>query len=147
MSIISMVTSLFIGQPDTTAVVYTKYPLNAVGVTLTASGMTTGVYKYAVANEVNLVAAIATAFWVAGVMVNTFSILGVYVIKILSGVATAGVQRAEVMVEALTLVGVHDTNWLPVPVKFVAGGAVIGNAASGNAAQDDTCVASVVVRS
>jgi hypothetical protein len=146
MSIQSMVTSLFQGSPETGAVVYTRYPLAAVGTTLTASGMTTGAYKYLTANEVYIVAAsvITTAFYVAGVSIETFTATGALCVKILTGIATAGVQRAEIAFNQITAAGSMGMNWLPVPPKFIANASIIGNLA--HATADTTAVAAVHVR-
>lgn len=139
------------------AVQLTRYPANAAGQALTASGMTTGAYKYAAAgaNQVQttgLTAALNTAgVWVAGATLTALSVAGIFVMWIGRGTIPAGVRAAELSFEAHgsgaaaadTLAGLVKTTWFPIPLFVQAGVGVAEDLASSNAGQDDTAAGAI----
>lgn len=136
------VKSIYQGRPGNN-IVYTRYPAEAVGVGLTASGV--GAYKYvaAGANEVQILAAkaIATPFWVAGGGLDTVAPLAsIYILKVCSGLITAGVQLFEIQVspQVITAVGhiTMATVFVPLPVRLAANVPVCADLASSSGAAD-----------
>ncbi len=141
------------------AVQLTRYPLNVAGQALTASGMTTGVYKYAAAgaNQVQvtgLTAALNTlGVWVAGGTLTALSVAGIFVMWIGRGTIAAAVRAAELSFEAHgsgaaaadTLAGLVKTAFFPLPLFVRAGVGVAMDLASSNAAQDDTAAGAIYV--
>lgn len=134
----------------------TKYPVNAAGVSLTASGLTTGAYKFAAAGanvkSVVAKATVTTNFKIVGLCLNTFSATSIFVVRL--GYSTAAAVAiatiaAEVVVNEITAAGVVPFMLLPATATQVADGTndlIAGDAASSNAAADDTVVVSVTVQ-
>jgi len=128
-----------------------RYPASAVGATLTASGMTTGVYKYLAANEADIIAAagIATVYWVIAVAPGTAATRAIYTIKLGTGTAGTMTDVAEFCwdITTVTAVGVMATGQInsPIPMYFAASAATIGNLANSSAVADDTCICAVLV--
>ena len=139
------------------AVVLTRYPTQAAGSALTASGKTTGAYKYraAGATQVQVVAAATNTagMWVAGTGLHTLSIAGIFVLWVGRGTIPAAILLAEVEVVretvVVTAVGTYGhiltTQFLPYPVFVRAGVGIALDLASSNVGQDDTAVGHVVV--
>lgn len=138
-----------------TGLVNTKYPVAAAGTALTASGMTTGAYKFAAAGAnvkaIVAKAGIAANYRVVGVALDTPSAASIFNIRIGRG-AAAGAAVTQVLyeltVEVATDAGGYVQMNLPFVATVVADGAtdaVLGDAASSNAAADDTINASVTV--
>lgn len=106
----------------------TRYPVNAAGQALTASGMTTGAFKYAAAgaNQVQVTgltgAGNTAGVWVAGGSIYTLSILtsATWVLWIGRGTIPAATRLAEMQwtLEQVTAVGVPAIQaiFLPFPV-------------------------------
>ncbi len=136
-----------------TGLTVTKYPIDAVGVTLTASGKTTGVYKFAAAgaNVAQIVAkAVLLVPWrLAWCGLNTFSATGVFIIRLgrAAGGAVAMTQvLAELFANEISAAGTEaqkNIPWCATVLPNAATDAVVGDAASNNAGADDTVVASV----
>ena len=139
-------------------VTLTRYPVGAAGQALTASGKTTGAFKYAAAgaNQVQvtgLTAALNTAgVWVAGGVIYTPSILTdcTWVLWIGRGTVPAAVLAAEVQwgvdidVTVITAVGEYAVTivapaiMLPIPVFVTAGVGVAMQLATDSIAADHT---------
>lgn len=133
----------------------TKYPVNAAGTSLTASGLTTGAYKFAAAGaNVKAIVAINTvgANWrYAGFALNTFSATSIFVIRLGSGTG-AGVAMTivagEWVVNEISAAGVMASvpiNWAPTVVANGTSDACLGDAASSAAGADDTVVCSLSI--
>lgn len=145
--------ALVMGRYRTDALVITRYPLLAVGTTLTAAGMTTGVYAFRAlgANEIQIVAAndIATEFWLVGISLGTLSASSIFVVRIGSGTVASMVRRADFQVAAVvvTAVGVYAVVQVnsPIPLYFAANSRIVGDMASNNAAADDTATCAVLI--
>ena len=139
------------------AVQLTRYPTQAAGAALTASGKTTGVYKYraAGATQAQVVAAATNTvgMWVAGAGLHTLSIAGIFVLWIGRGTIPAATLLAEVEVVretvVVTAVGTYghilNTLFLSYPVFVRAGVGIALDLASSNVGQDDTAVGAVFV--
>lgn len=134
--------------------VVTKYPVNAAGVSLTASGSTTGAYKFAAANaNVKQIVAkntVGANYRLVWANFNTYSATSIFVIRLGSGSAagTAIAQIVEIMMTEISNVGVSPPQWFRYSPTVTANGttdAILGDAASSNAGADDTIVASVGV--
>lgn len=133
-----------------TGVVVTKYPVSAAGVSLTASGSTTGAYKFAAAgaNVKSVVAkAVITSVWrIVGFALNTFSTTGVFVIRIgKAGTAGAALTAVlgEYVVNEISAAGLMSNIPIPFSASVTIDGLTDGlmcDAASANAGQDDTVV-------
>lgn len=137
-----------------TGLVVTKYPVNAAGVSLLASGKTTGVYKFAAANAnvkqivaKNIVGANFRLVWLG---LDTFSATGIYIIRLGSGTGAAAAIARIVELYANEITAAGALGIMPIPqsplVTFDgANDAILGDAASSNVGADDTVVASVGV--
>jgi len=132
------------------AVQLTRYPLIAVGVTVTQSGAAYA-YKAAGANQVVmfLAAANATGLWLCGAAIATPSVVttDIWVLWIGRGVATAPAVRAaefQFLVHQVTAVGQFGlgAQFLPLPLYFSAGVPCAADVATSGAA-GETAAASV----
>ncbi|MDP2730329.1 MAG: hypothetical protein Q8O55_07595 [Dehalococcoidales bacterium] len=134
------------------AVQITRYPANAVGSTVTGSGMTTGAYKYAAAgaNQVQIVAAVlnTAGVWIAGAALAALSIFATEtaVLWIGRGTIPAAVRAAEFNFtsQQVTAVGQIDytTQFLPIPL-FVRAGIALAADLANSSANDITATAAV----
>jgi len=149
------VRSLYNQQVRGTGLRMTEYPANAAGTALKASGLTTGAYKYAAANA-NVKAIVAKAtitenFKIVGLVCDTPSAASIFIVKIGNGAAAAGAlsaQLIEVRFEIATDAGGYPGLQFPfvgTVVPDAATDGILGDAASSNAAADDTINASVSV--
>lgn len=137
------------------AVQLTRYPTLAAGSALTASGMTTGVYKYAAAgaNQVQTIAAglNLTGMWIAGGHIaNPSSVVSInYILWIGRGTIPAAVRAAELqwLAQQVTAVGqlTFPTLFLPIMLFVRAGVAIALDLASSDAANDSTANGAVFV--
>lgn len=136
-------------------IVTTKYPVNAAGTSLTASGMTTGAYKFAAANanvKAPVAKAVITSQWrLAWFGLNTFSATSIFVIRLGSGsaAATAIATISEWFCNEISAAGVMAAVPIPWAATVVANGttdAVLADAASSNAGADDTVVLSIGIQ-
>jgi hypothetical protein len=120
----------------------------SVGTQLKASGNTTGAYKYA-ANSGNVKAIVAkntvgSNYKLIGCALNTPSATSIFVIKLGYGAAAGGAftaVTAKVHMEFATDAGGYVPITFPFAATVVADGStdgVLGDAASSNAAADDT---------
>ncbi len=156
MSLKGLLNQIYVARSATSALVMRRYPSAAVGVQLTASGNTTGVYQYALlgANEATIVAAggilspagTQVEFWLAGVALDTRLAVGVYVVKICEGAAGGpATRRAELQEEQATAVGGSPGMVLPIPLYYPVGVEISGDLANNDAGADDTANCSVLV--
>jgi len=140
-----------------TGVRITRYPALAAGTQLKASGNTTGAFKYAAAGA-NVKAIVAKATIgvnckIVGVVLDTASATSIFVIKLGNGAAAGGAMTAELIelvVENASAAGGSQTMMIPGNVQAViiadgATDAILGDAASSNAAADDTINAAVLI--
>lgn len=140
------------------AVQLTRYPTLAAAAALTASGMTTGAYKYAAAgaNQVQVVAAgtNTTGMWICGASLRNPSVGSIFVLWIGRGTIAAAVRAAELDFDTFTLAGaaagalvlMQPMNiMLPLPLFVRAGVGIALDLASSNAAADDTANGTVIV--
>jgi len=135
--------------------VVTKYPANAAGTALTASGMTTGAYKFAAAGA-NVKAIVAKAtitsqYRIVALGLDTPSANSLFVIRVGRG-AAAGAAVTQVLMEIHANLAVANGPFTPIVFPFIATvaadgatDAVLADAASSNAGADDTIQASVSV--
>ncbi len=138
------------------AVQVTRYPTNAVGATVTGSGMTTGAYKYAAAgaNQVAMILAAANTagLWLAGVALAALSIFATEtaVLWVGRGTIPAAVRAAEFNFtsQQVTAVGQIDytTQFLPIPL-FIRAGVGIAADLANSSANDITATAAIFVYS
>jgi hypothetical protein len=140
----------------------TRYPANAAAAALTASGMTTGAYKYAAAgaNQVQVVAAgtNTTGMWVCGASLRNPSAASIFVLWIGRGTVPAATRLAELDFEdtqfvfggaaagsvTIDLLLPRD-GFLPMAIFVRAGVGIALDLASSNAGADDTANGTVIV--
>ncbi len=125
----------------------TRYPINAAGTTLTASGKTTGAYKFA-ALGANVAAIVAKATllvpWrLAWVSLDNPSAASIYVVRLGRG-AAGGAAMATVLYEANATVE-KPLPWCATVLPDALTDALLGDLASSNVAADDTALCSVGV--
>ena len=136
----------------------TRYPANAAAAALTASGKTTGAYKYAAAgaNQVQVVAAaVNTAgMWVCGASLRNPSAGSIFVLWIGRGTVPAATRLAELDFDTFTLAGAAAGAltvmqpmdiMLPLPIFVRAGVGIALDLASSNVGADDTANGTVIV--
>ncbi len=139
------------------AVQLTRYPVNGAGQALTASGMTTGAFKYAAAgaNQVQVTgltgAGNTAGVWIAGGAIYTINLLtaATWVMWIGRGTIPAAVRAAELQWTNMqdTAVG-HiplDAQFLPLPIFVRAGVGVAMDLATDTVAGDYTANGQVFV--
>lgn len=133
----------------------TKYPVDAAGTTLTASGMTTGAYKFAAASaNVKSIVAKATIlvnYRIIGVALDTPSAVAIEVVRIGTGTAAGAalVIAFECTMEVATDAGGYVSMIFPITFTRTPDGVndlVGGDLASSNAGADDTANASVFIQ-
>ena len=138
------------------AVQITRYPLNAVGATVTEGGAAAWGYKAAGAGQVALLLAAVntTGMWIAGGGLTVPSVTSVdYVLWLGRGTLPAGVRAAELQFRGIVSAGVAaglivsmvpTDAMLPIPLFVRAGVGIVADlATSGKAAE--TAQASVLV--
>lgn len=117
------------------------------GTALTASGVTTGAYKYAAGNaNVKAILAknvIGVNFKIIGCALNTPSAASIFVFKVGNGAAAGGAMTrlAKVHMEIATDAGGYVPIFFPFAATVVADAAtdaMLADAASSNAGADDT---------
>lgn len=155
MGLAQQVQQLWLQGVGGTGVRITKYPVDAAGVALTASGMTTGAYKFAAAGanvaEIVAKATITENYRVVGVALDTPSAASIFVVRIGTGAAAAAAMTVvlfELGLEVATDAGGYVSMLLPFVATTVADGltdAILGDLASSAAGADDTANATVFV--
>jgi hypothetical protein len=157
MSFPQQVGRLFNASIAGSGVTITRYPANAAGTALKASGNTTGAYKYAAASaNVKQILAAATItsgpFRIVGFVLDTASAVSIFVIKVGSGTGagTALNRQVEIGWNLKSDVGSFSPVILPagciptIPNDGV-NDAILADAASSNVAADDTINCAVFV--
>lgn len=157
MSFPQQVGRLFNAVVAGSGVTITRYPANAAGTALKASGNTTGAYKYAAASaNVKQILAAATItsgpFRILGFVLDTLSAASIFVIKLGSGTGagTALNRAVEWGWNEVTAVGqigpvVFPASYVPTIPNDGVNDAILGDAASSNVAADDTVNCAVFV--
>lgn len=155
MGLAQQVNQLFNQLVQGTGVRITKYPVDAAGTTLTASGMTTGAYKFAAAGaNVKSIVAKATItgnYRVIGVALDTPSATSIFVVRVGGGTAAGAVLGRiafEAVMEVATDAGGYVSIVFPFAPTITSDGTndlLGGDLASSNAGADDTANCSVLV--
>lgn len=155
MGLAQQVAQIWLAMVGGSGVRITKYPIDAVGTTLTASGMTTGAYKFAAASaNVKSIVAKATIlvnYRIIGVALDTPSAVAIEVIRIGTGTAAGAalVVAFEAVMEVATDAGGYVSMIFPATFTQSPDGVndlVGGDLASSNAAADDTANVSVLIQ-
>lgn len=154
MALVQEVRQIWNQQVRGTGLRMTRYPATAAGTALKASGNTTGAYKYAAAsaNVKQIVAknTITGGFKIVGLALDTPSATSIFVVRAGSGTAAgaAMVQLIELHTEVATDAGGYVEMFFPFVATIASDGAndaIVADAASSNAAADDTINCSVSV--
>lgn len=156
MGLAQEVRTIYNQQVQGTGLRMTRYPvINNAGSKLTASGNTTGAYKYAAAgaNVIALAAAgaITTRFKIVGLAIDTPSAASIFVFKLGRGTASAaafGAQLVEGGFEVATDAGGYVEMFWPAVATVAIDGvndALVADLASSNAVADDTLLAAASV--
>lgn len=131
---------------DIGAVQLTRFPSQAIGAALKASGNTTGVYLYAAAGanqvQIRTAAQNTLGYWVWGMGIDTPSASSIFVLWLGRGTIANAVLAAEreIAVVQVTAVGTYAIPEVefPRPILVRAAVGVAMDLASNNAGADDT---------
>jgi hypothetical protein len=153
MAFAQQVQQVFLAEVAGSGVTIARYPSQAAGVALSASGKTTGAYKYAAANA-NVKQILAkgtlasgTLFRIVGCVLDTPSAASTFVIKlgVGTGAGTAINRSIEFGFSVVTVTAAGEYPLMPVWFRYAptivadgANDAILGDAASSNVAADDT---------